>query len=133
MNKEPVNVDAYTRKGRRVRQHIRRAGKKVQKSFTGNRELIEIDDLDDVGILEIPSEVYQKLKAQVDNPLTILKQAGLAFTHITQLVNANGVDSNGNVLIRNRRTGEGMKMKVFNFAPGSYTPSDLSRFSEEIT
>ena len=131
MTNEPVNVDAYSRKGKQVKKHIRRAGKRAQRTITGTRDLIEIDDLDDIGVLEVPSAVFEKLKAQVDTPINILKRSGLTPTHLKALVDANGVDSNGNVLVRNRRTGEGMRMKLFNFSPIPYTPSDLSKLSDE--
>lgn len=115
MTKEPTNVDAYNRKGKRVKKHLRRAGKRAQHTITGNRESIEIEDFEDIGILSVPSQVFEQLKAQVDTPMNILKRAGLTPAHLKALVEANGIDSEGNVIIKNRRSGEGMKMQVFNF------------------
>lgn len=115
MTKQPINVDAYNRRGKRVNKHIRRAGKKAHQSLTNNRDIIEIEDFEDIGILNVPAQVYEQLKAQVDTPMNILKRAGLTPAHLKSLVDANGIDGDGNVMIKNRRNGEGMKVKVFDF------------------
>jgi hypothetical protein len=113
-----TTVQGHPRKGTKgVKRHLRRIKKDYDRSVNPVREKLEIIELDEIGVIELPSEIFNQIKAGVTPPLQGLKQAGFSDLHLQELFELNGISDKGEAIIRNSTTGAMEKIQVINLTP----------------
>ena len=75
--------------------------KDYERSVNPIREKLDIIELDGIGIIEVPAEVFNQIKAGVVTPMNGLKSVGFSDMHLQELFELNGISEKEEVVIRN--------------------------------
>jgi hypothetical protein len=100
-----TSVKRHLRDGKPVKSHLRRIKKDMKKVVDPTRDHLEIIELYENGIIEIPSEVYNQIICGVKSPLDAIKETGFDDSHLQELFQVNGISETGEVVIRNATSG----------------------------
>jgi hypothetical protein len=112
----PVPVKAHPRKGTKgVKRHSRRIKKDLKQIVNPTREKLEIIELDEIGVIEIPAEIFNQIRAGVTPPIQGLKSVGFNDFHLQELFELDGISNTGEAIIRNRTDGALQKVQLIEF------------------
>ena len=115
-----TTVRSHPRVGTKgVKRHLRRVKKDYDKSVNPVREKLQIVEQDGIGVIEIPAEIFNQIKAGVTPPLEGLKASGFGDIHLQELFEMNGISERGEAIIRNGKTGDLQKIQVVDLTPPS--------------
>lgn len=112
-----TSVKRHLREGRPVKRHLRRIKKDMKKVVDPTRDKIEIIEVDGIGVIEVPAEVFNQIKAGVIPPMQGLKSIGFNDMHLQELFELNGISEEGEAVIRNGTTGALQKVQLVDFTP----------------
>lgn len=127
-------VKPHRRAGRFVKGYFRRIGQSFSREMKGRKDGVHVDSSEGVVSLELDDVTYNKIKAGVDSPRKLLIESGLTKDKIMELVREQGFDGRGMVMVKNRSSGDMMKVKLFDFTDPRIpmVRSDLQPLSREI-
>lgn len=106
-----------------VKKHIRKIKKDYDRSVDPLRDRLEIVELDEIGVIEVPAEVFNQIKAGVTPPLEGLKNIGFNDMHLQELFELNGISEKGEAVIRNTTNGALQKIQLIDFSSPTSPPS----------
>lgn len=110
-----TSVRSHPRVGTKgVKRHIRRIKKDYERSVDPVRNQLEIIELDDIGIIEVPAEIYNQIVCGVKSPLETIKESGFDDMHLQELFELNGISETGEVVIRNATSGALKRIQLLN-------------------
>lgn len=113
-----TTVRRHPRKGTKgVKRHIRRIKKDYDYSVNPIRQKLQIIELDNIGVIELPAEIFNQIRAGVVTPREGLKKAGFSDTHLQELFELDGINERGEAIIRNGTNGAIHKVKVMDLTP----------------
>ena len=119
-----TRVKSHPRVGtKRVKSHLRRIQKDYERTVNPVREKLEIVELDDISVIEIPSEIFNQIKAGVVTPIEGLKCIGFNDLHLQELFDFNGISDKGEAVLRNGTNGALQKVQLMDFSSPRSPPS----------
>jgi len=131
---ERIYVKAYRRAGKVVKGHFRRVRKKLDQSLSTRHDGVMVDTSSGNVALELDGYIYDMIDKGVDTPINILKKYGLSKEKVMYILETHKFDQKGNIIIRNKRNGDTMRIKLFDFLYGNYgyAPEDVEPLSREL-
>ncbi|MCK5139118.1 MAG: hypothetical protein KAQ85_04680 [Thermodesulfovibrionia bacterium] len=119
-----TTVRSHERVGTKgVKRHLRRVKKDYDRSVNPIRDKLEIIELDDIGVIEVPAEIYNQIQAGVTTPIEGLKSIGFNDIHLQELFELNGISERGEAIIRNSTNGALQKIQVYDLSSPRSPPS----------